>query len=239
MVKTASNEQYGFVFAVTYILLFSVIIATIPADLQGQGATPDMITPLDPTLISGFSESETYGKANLTAFGQLVYIQGGFEWVFSHYVGTMQLGAKVFIGGVLWLGQLDSAEFISSEGVNRGYVLSIAEITEDATNGTIRYSLRSLDSGNSMGGFVVYWNTTTYSDPSDAWDNEELYLLHGMGIEETAIVNIGSLLLDLLFLQLPDVPFLLSIITIGPLWASIIYIIWFIFVNMVPFLGGG
>jgi len=238
VVKTA-NEQYGFVFAVSYILLFSVIVATIPAGLQGVGETPDMVTPLDPTLVSGFSESETYGKANLTGFGQYVYVLGGFEWVFSHYVGTFQLGAKVLIGGVLWLGQLDSAEFISSEGVNRGYVLSITEIAEDATDGNIRYSLRSLGSGNSLGGFVVYWNTTTYSSPSDAWTAEELFLLHGLGIEETAIINVGSLLLDLLFLQLPEVPFLISVITIGPLWASIIYIMWFIFVNMVPFLGGG
>lgn len=238
MVKTASNEMYGFVFAVSYILLFSVIVATIPADLQGAGETPDMITPLDPTLISGFSESETYGKANLTGV-TYVYDLGGLTWVFFCEGYAMQLGAKVLIGGVLWLGQLDSADFIAPDGTNHGYTLTFTEIDADATNGSVSYSLRSIGTGNSLGGFVIYWNTTTYSNSTSAWTAEELYLLHGLGIEETAILNVGSLLLNLLFLQLPEVPLLISVITIGPLWASIIYIIWFIFVNMVPFLGGG
>lgn len=238
MVKTA-NEQYGFVFAVTYILLFSVIVATIPVDLQGAGDTPDMVTPLDPTLISGFSETEMYGKANLTGAGLYAYDLGGLSWLFFSDGASLQLGAKVLIGGVLWLGQLDSADFISPEGTNRGFSLTFAEIDADATDGSVSYSLRSIGTGNSLGGFVVYWNTTTYADSSTAWTAEELFLLHGLGIEETAIINVGSLLLDLLFLQLPDVPLLISVLTIGPLWASIIYIIWFIFVNMVPFLGGG
>jgi len=238
VVKTASNEMYGFVFAVSYILLFSVIVATIPTDLQGAGETPDMITPLDPTLISGFSESETYGKANLTGV-TYVYDLGGLTWVFFCEGYAMQLGAKVLIGGVLWLGQLDSADFIAPDGTNHGYTLTFTEIDADATNGSVSYSLRSIGTGNSLGGFVIYWNTTTYSNSTSAWTAEELYLLHGLGIEETAILNVGSLLLNLLFLQLPEVPLLISVITIGPLWASIIYIIWFIFVNMVPFLGGG
>ena len=241
MVRTA-NEQYGFVFAVTYILLFSVIVATIPADLQGVGETPDMVTPLDASLISGFTEYMGYQKDNFSSVGSLLYYDydlGGRSWKCEQGETYFLLGAKIIYGGFVWLGQLDSCRFISPTGEDYGAYLDFDDIETDAEEGEVRYSLQSYGSGNSMGGFVVYWNTTTYPDPSDAWDNDELFLLHGMGIEETAIVDIGSLLLDLLFLQLPDVPLLISVLTIGPLWASIIYVIWFIFVNMVPFLGGG
>jgi hypothetical protein len=176
----------GFVFALTFIVIFSVLLSTIPTGLQGQGETPDMITPLDPSIISDFDESANYTKAALSAYGQYVYALGTRDWVFSEYTGTMQLGAKVLVGGVLWLGQLDSCKFISPSGEDHGYVLQIADIATDASNGTVRYSLQSVGSGNSMGGFVVYWNTTTYSGPADAWTNEELYLLHGIGFADTS-----------------------------------------------------
>ena len=230
-------------FAVTYILLFSVIVATIPIDLQGVGETPDMVTPLDASLISGFTDYEGYQYDNFTDYG--AYLQyfyddlGGRDWVIVLFPSTgFVLGAKIVYGGFLWLGQLDSCRFISPEGIDREDTLTFAEIDTDAEEGEVRYSLQSYGTGNSMGGFVVYWNTTTYDNSTSAWDNDELFLLHGVGIESTAILDVTSLLLDLLFFQLPEVPLLISVIAIGPLWASIIYIIWFIFVNMVPFLGG-
>jgi len=52
-------------------------------------------------------------------------------------------------------------------------------------------------------------------------------------------LDIGSLLLALLFFQLPDVPVLVNIFLVLPAWASIIYIVWFIVISMIPFLGGG
>lgn len=231
-----SSELRGFVFALTFIVIFSTLLTTIPTDLQGQGAEPDMVTPLDPSIISDFDVSENYTKAALSPYGQYVYALGNNDWVFSEYAEIFQLGAKVLIGGILWLGQLDSCKFISPTGEDHGAYLAITDIASDADNGTVRYSLQSIGSGNSLGGFVVYWNTTTYSDPSDAWDNEELYLLHGMGFSATATADIGSLLVSLLLLQLPDVPLLVNILIVTPLWASILYILWYIIKEMIPFV---
>ena len=231
-----ASEQRGFVFGLTFIVIFSVLVATIPTDLQGLGETGDMVTPLDPSIISDFDDSKTYGKANLTAYGQYVYDLGNKEWVFSEYTGTFQLGAKVLIGGILWLGHLDSCKFISPTGEDHGSVLQIADIAADADNGTVRYSLQSIGSGNSMGGFVVYWNTTTYSDPADAWTNEILYLLHGVGFDTSATADIGALLVSLLLLQLPDVPLLVNILLVTPIWASIIFILWYVIKEMIPFV---
>ena len=237
---SSGSEQRTFVFAVTFIVIFSVLLSTIPVGLQGTGETPDMLTPLDPSIISDFSDSIDYTESDFVLVGTVLWYEydlGGKKWLCSTIdEDNFQLGSKVLIGGILWLGQLDSCKFVSVEGEDRGSDLNLTEIATDATDGTVRYSLLSLTSGNSAGGFVVYWNTTTYSNPSNAWGNDSLYLLHGVGIQESATADIGSLLISLLLLQLPDVPLLVNILIVTPIWASIIFVLWFIIKEMVPFV---
>jgi predicted secreted protein len=234
-------EMRGFVFAIIFIVLFSVILSTVPIDLQGAGETPDTVQPINPSLLSDFSSTKTYVKDNFTLVGSLRYYfydLGGYSWKITlDPTGSFfDLGAKVLVGGVLWLGQLDSVKFVSSGGNDRGGYLAFTEIDEDATDGQASYDLFSIGGGNSMGGFIVYWNTTTYSDSSSAWAASKLYLLHGMGISDSATANIGSLLVRLLLLQLPDVPLLLNILLATPVWACILYVLWFIIKEMIPFV---
>lgn len=236
-----SSEQRGFVFAVTFIVIFSVLLATIPADFQGAGETPDMLIPLDPNIIAGFSDSENYTESDFVPSGIAIwheYNLGGKSWLCHKYISgdSFYLGSKVLIGGILWLGATDSCKFIASSGKDRGTDLNFTEIDTDATDGTIRYSLLSIISGNSAGGFVVYWNTTTYSGSFDAWDADKLYLLHGVGIQETATADISALLVSLLLLQLPDVPLLVNVLLVTPIWASIIFILWFVIKETIPFV---
>ena len=222
-------------FAVTFIVVFSVLIATIPTGLQGPGETPDMVTALDPSIITGFSESETYSRPNFTTY-QYVYDLGGRTWWCIGNDLGFALGAKVFILGVLWFGVVDSVKFTSLEGTDRGAELLFSEISTDAEEGIAQYTLQYIGTGASAGGFVIYWNTTIYSDPSTAWANNVLYCLHGVGIAETASADIGSLLISLLFLQIPEVPLLINILLITPIWASIIFVLWYIIKEMIPFV---
>ena len=230
-------------FAVTFIVIFATLLATIPVGLQGQGETPDIFIPVDPSIVSGFSDTADYQKSDFndmgTYFDYAYPVQlAGRDWIAVYIVPQgFQLGAKILYGGFLWLGTLDSVKFVSSEGIDREASLSFAEIEEDADDGVIRYSLTYYANGASAGGFVVYWNTTTYgSDPSDAWDADGLFIVHGVGFSETATSDIGSLLVQLLFLQLPDVPLLVNILLVTPIWACIIFVLWFIIKEMIPFV---
>jgi len=234
-----ANEQHGFVFAVVFMVIFSALLAAWPAGLQGPEETVELITPIDPSLLTDFTDYENYTSAVFVSDAYSYDDFGGRDWTIREYEDAFYLGAKVYIFSFLWLGGYDQVKFTSSTGNDRGTDLSFAEIEADAENGAIRYSLIYPD-GNPAGGFVIYWNSTLYPDPQDAWDNDVLYLLHGVGLDSTSTgANILSLLFSLLFLQLPDVPPLLGLLLATPVWASIIYIIWFIIVNMVPFLGGG
>ena len=92
------------------------------------------------------------------------------------------------------------------------------------------------DSSSAAGALVLYWNTTTYATSSDAWDNDDLYMLHGVGIESTATNDIGALIISLLLLRLPEVPPLVNVLLAVPIWACIIYVLWFIIKEMIPFV---
>jgi len=139
--------------------------------------------------------------------------------------------------GVLYIGHIDSCKFVSAEGVDRGATLSFDEIDTDADNGTHRYNLQYLAAPDiSAGKWIVFWNTTAYDNSSHAWDNDELYLLHGMGIEETATRDILGIVIALLFFSLPEVPLLVNVLIATPMWACIIFLLWFIIKETMPFV---
>ncbi len=233
------SEQRTFVFAVTFIIIFSALVGSIPVDFQGKGETADAITPVNPNLLSDFAHSEPFDKTDFGGVTVLSYVYDlpavdGTTFETQLYDNEFYVGAHTLFLGV-WLGGVSWANFISDNGTNHGLEVSFTDIENDAEDGVVRYTLQYEDTGNSAGGFVFWWNTTTYSNPSDAWDSDELLLLHGIGI--TANTDIASLLLALMFLQLPDVPILVNVLLVTTIWASIIFVLWFIIKEMIPFLG--
>ena len=231
------SEQRTFVFGVTFIILFSAFVATIPIGLLGLGGSGDNVTPLDPALVTGFSESENFMRPNFTG-SSYEYDLNDYTWlcIYNNDSEYFQLGSKQLIFGWLWLGGMDYVTFIDDNNTDRGLTLSMSEIEANAVDGFARYSLQYAETGNSAGTWIIYWNDTAYSDPQLAWLADALYITHGVGLETNAAVDLGNLLLRLLFLQLPDVPLLINLIIIAPVWASVIYLIWYIIKEMIPFL---
>ena len=231
----------GFVFSVIFIIIFSTLLSTIPAGLQGTADDPETVIPIDPDILTGFAEVENYSRpAFYTWSGAWLAYEyddfGGRDWLCLTDENNFALAAKDYFLGLFWLGHTDPCKFASPNGTDRGTTLTHAEIATDAIDGTVRYSLQFTVYGGSAGSFIVYWNTTVYADPEDAWDNDVLYFLHGVGFENTATNNIGALIVSLLFLQLPNVPVLVNMFLAVPIWACIVFVLWFIIKEMIPFV---
>ena len=231
----------GFVFAVIFIIIFSTLLATVPAGLQGTDEDPETVIPIDPDILTGFAEIANYSRPAFYVWGGawLAYEYndlGSRDWLCLTDENNFAVAMKDYFLGLFWLGHTDPCKFTSPDGTDRGTNLDFTEIEADATEGTVRYALQFTVYGGSAGSLVVYWNTTTYPDPEDAWDNDILYFLHGVGFENTATNNIGALIVSLLFLQLPNVPVLVNIFLAVPLWATIIFVLWFIIKEMIPFV---
>jgi len=233
------GEYRGFIFAIMFIIIFSGLLVSVPVDLLGQGATPDILTPVDPALVAGFEDYESWNMTDLNAYNQYEYYAfNGRDWFFEYYQGTQDivLGAKIVYAGFLWFGQLDSCEFINSAGINRGGVVTNEEIDLDADNGAVRYDLRYIVNGADAGSFVIYWNSTLYAAVGDAYTADKVYFLHGVGFGTNARMDIGSLLIGLLLLQLPDCPILINLLLATPLYACVVFLIWFIIKETLPFV---
>lgn len=235
-----ASEQYGFVFAVIFLTVFVGLTAMIPVDLQGQGQTPIILTPVDPALTSDFSASEEFTKTDFSGILSLYYTYNGdpldmgytFECVFN-LVDTFYLGSHIF-WFELWLGAYDWVTWKSPNGtIYPTTGVTFSDIDNDMTDGVVRYDLTFSESGQSAGGFIFYYNTTIYTDASDAWDNDALYLLHGIGF--VVNTNIIPLLVGILFMQLPDVPAGINLLLATPPWASVGYIIWYLIKESLPF----
>ena len=234
------GEMRGFVFSIVFIIVFSTLLSSIPVGLEGVGASPETVIPVDPSMLSGFDETQNYSKSAFTGTVKTyAYSLGSRDWncLWADLTDDFfALTALVYVFGFLWLGQTDPCKFLSPDGVNRGTDLAISEIAEDAEEGTVRYSMLFTTTGEDAGSFLVYWNTTQYTNPQDAMDNDVLYLLHGIGFSLTATTDIGALLVGLLFLQLPNVPVLVNMFLAVPIWACIVFVLWFIIKEMIPFL---
>ena len=231
------GEMRGFVFSLIFIVVFATLLSSIPAGLQGTGESPDTVIPIDPSLVTGFSESETYTRDNFTGL-EYEYSLNSLSWVALYIDGVLSLAAKVLTLG-FWLGHLNPCKFVSAgkTPIDRGTELALTDITTDAEDGAIRYALQFVLSGDSAGSLVAYWNTTTYDNATQAWNNDELYLLHGVGFDTSATTNIGALIVSLLLFQLPDVPVLVNMFLAVPIWACIVYVLWYVIKEMIPFLG--
>lgn len=84
------------------------------------------------------------------------------------------------------------------------------------------------------------FNETTYNNPSDAWNNNELNVLIGIGFDDVnTSYNIWDLISMLLFFRMPNVsPILMGIIAI-PIWVAIIYLAYVLAIKVIPLIAGG
>jgi hypothetical protein len=234
----ADGEIRTFAVVVTFMLVFTALLGTAPSGLVTAPTGDPAIPPVNPLLLAQWAEVQQVHKDNFTiinGYGYYDYTLGGWNWRLSHTTGSgFRLGIKVLLFGWLWIGTLDFAEFIYA-GLGRGESLSFTEIAEDETNGTVHYeALHSAGGGT----FVVSYNDTAYASASLAWDDDALYLVHGLGIDDTAPANAITLVFGLLTLTVPDMPYILQILIAVPLWAGAVYIIFLAIVKLIPFLGG-
>ena len=239
-----ASEMRGFVFAMVFIVVFSTLLISIPAGLQGSGDTPDDITPIDPKILAGFDEKTNWTSAAYSGSPPVYYYAyslgtpgAGNDWLSGTdnqtYITT---AIKVYFLGLFWLGVVDPCRFESPEGIDRGTQLDFTEIDADAVNGSVTYSLTFRDSGESGGSFIFWWDTDLHTLFNDSWDAGLGQVYHGVGFGTTATNNALELIVGLLFFRLPEVPVLINAFIAVPLWACIVYLIWYLIKEVIPFV---
>lgn len=212
------------------------MLSSIPVGLQGQGETPNEIDPIFPVSLTGFSDTELFLRDNFTTF-TYEYNLNDREWIWAADDTYFSAFAKILILGIFWFGGVDATEFVlEADGTNRGEALTLTELDADDIDGTATYKLKYADIGGIAGTIIFYWNTTLYATASIAWVNDGLYILHGVGFDSSATANAGSLLVGLLTLSVPDVPEIVQILMLSPIFGCVVYLLWYIIKEMIPFI---
>ena len=231
----SGGEMRGFVFCVTYLIIFSALLSAVPVGLQGSETDVQTLFPIDPSLTTGFADYENWTSGSYTA-NKYDYTLESKDWYSATDDATyLQIIRKIYFLGLFWLGSIDPVKYISPDGVESNTNLYFTTITDDAEDGAVSYDLESVLTEESVGSLVIYWNSTAYASATLAWAADELYIIHGWGIDDTSATgNIATLLLSLLVFQLPNTPPLFNAIFGTSTWACVIYLVWFVIKEVLP-----
>jgi hypothetical protein len=212
--------------------MYTSFLGGMPVGFTTNTYTSPSVSEFDPSLLSGFASIETYNRSTFSNIGDYYYYDyslGGYNWRIAFQTDSFTLGNKVFFFG-LWLGAMEYETF-SFQSEDRGTQLSFTELETDNTTGQVRYALAPIG-----GGLLFAWDVETYANPSDAWDNNDLQLLHGIGANSESPTNMLGLLLGLMFFSVPDIPTMLQVLIAAPIYASVIYLSWFVIKEVIPFV---
>lgn len=83
------------------------------------------------------------------------------------------------------------------------------------------------------------YNQTAYASFEEAWESGTLYCLIGLGVEDAvAKINAWNIVGQLLTFQLPDVHPVLNLLIAIPIYACIAYLAYRLILLAIPFVGG-
>lgn len=84
------------------------------------------------------------------------------------------------------------------------------------------------------------FNQTTYDDPLDAWEQDELYIFVGMQYDQTdTTYSAWEIIAMLLTFKLPNIQPLINMIIAIPIWISIAYLIFILILRAIGGIFGG
>jgi len=238
------SEMRGLVVIFSFIAVFVILMGLIPsqflmADYEGRTVNvPDYFEALDLLFY--------VNTMNLT-LDDSGSLQGGF-YIYSFDFGGHNLRLLDKVNpNELWMQHYwywlifptahHYMDWVNRDSTNRGNSLSASELDSDYTKGNIRYTVKCDDF--QMDVFFGF-NETTYSTPSEAWQNNELSLLLAIEFDQVnTSINAWSLISMLLFFQLPDVHWIINALIAIPLWIAIAYLAFIMLLRTIGAVFGG
>ena len=242
-----SAENITLVTVVTFLSMFFILIASMPSGIlqspkQGKAINvPEYFEAIDlsyfavttnftvgPNLweyafkVGGWNVKASYDNVHdsiimwtYDAFGIFEYNLEDFKWYNSQ--GVKVSGSVSFLGGPR-------------------EAISLTTIYDGFTNNTSTFTIQ-----NSKTQCKIYfgYDSTKYKSPREAFQDGNLGVLVGMGIDNVNTrINAWNFISMLLFFQAPDVHPLLNAIIAIPIWIMIAWLIYILILKAIPFVGG-
>jgi len=220
-----------FLFLITFLSVFGLLIGTIPAgffpvgDEYREQQVSDYFEAID---LQYFAETWEYtlnatGGTDAGAGWYFIDIDIGNRDFDLWYKKAGNPPLKLyFVHRYTWLifPVSHKMRWINYQGVNRGDELEVTEMELDTSD--LRYTTEC--SHFNVKTFFAY-NETAYSNVTDAWNGSELNMLVAIDFDQQQTgMNAWNLIAMILFFQMPDVHPLLNAFIAIPIWVCIAWL---------------
>jgi len=243
-----SVEIRLFIFLVTFLGFFTVLVSMMPAEFGAQGQsyrqilTPEYFESVD---VAYFASTKNFTLESDKATGEIYgwyYIDfslGGWdfsiEWMYSE--GIMLKHVEKW--WIFTTGRHNMDWYEKQRGLNLGTRLTPEHLaTYYDENRKVAEFIARCDH-TTLNVFFAY-NTTKYSNIMEAWENEDLGVLFGINFDKVnTSVSAWDLISRLLFFQAPEVHPAINALIAIPIWAAVSILIFILILKVIPFVGGG
>jgi len=245
-----SGEIKGLIVAITFLSTFFIIVAMIPAEFMvssTEGRTvevPEYFEAIDIQFFS-FIHNFTIGAPDIYGKWDYKFEFAGRNVEFFRQEG---LGFSVRLYDKFWIFEYNirGMEWFDANGrkVSEYDTFYLDYLPFDELDSNYDSDMRVCPFTVKRSGeteFKVYFafNTTKYSTPSEALEDNELHALFCAGIDDANTkLNAWNLVGAILFFQMPDVHPAINALIAIPLWTLIAYIVYVLILKAIPFVGG-
>jgi len=242
-----SAENITLVTVVTFLSMFFILVASMPSGILQS-----------PQQGKAINVPEYFEAIDLSYFAVTTnFTVGPNLWEYAFQVGGWNVKASydnvhdsivMWTYDAFWIFEynLEDFKWYNSQGVKvSGSVsflggpreaISLTTIYDGFTNNTSTFTIQ-----NSKTQCKIYfgYNSREYKSPREAFQDGNLGVLVGMGIDNTNTrINAWNFIGMLLFFQAPDVHPLLNAIIAIPIWVMIAWLIYILILKAIPFVGG-
>lgn len=244
------SELRGIVFAVTFMGIFVFIAMLIPAEFftfspERQVETPEHFEAID---LQFFSDTENFTVNHSPYFYDHSFTLGGWNlcfrsWKSQPLVPVAHICSYGYSSWWFFTWDYKKYDWFDENGVNYGDELTFAELDsiwnkqKEKENETMTFITKSQSCQ-----IMVYfgWNTTEYSKPSDALNDNAMDVLYCIGMDQlNTSLNAWDVVGMLLFFQLPNVHWVINVLINIPIYIIIAYLSYVLIIKVIPFIAGG
>jgi len=245
------SELRGLIVVGTFITALILLVIWIPSGFliasptERQIEPPDYFEAIDLEYFSDNWNQTLDDSGNHWAIGSIDYWD--YDFTLGGYYFRLRDTENAGNPYRIWLYHYDmfwifiinihECEWINNEGLSRGDYLTPTILDLDYTEGNIKYSLKC-DHMTMMGFFG--FNETTYSSPSEAWENDDLRVLFAIEFDQVnTSINAWSIIAGVLFFGLPNVHWIIDTLIHIPIWLAEIYITYILILRAIGAIFGG
>ena len=221
-----------------FLGVFFILASTMPSGFytsEYEYQTYNIPESFEALDIQDYAETE---NGSITTSYSHEYSMGGwnFKWWCSY--GNDFLKHKRFEKWWFIYTYSEYMTWYTDTGIKKGISLTASDVDTywDTETNTTKFYLK--DPAVSIPCWFSY-NTTEYSNASDAWSDNALEWLTAIDFDAIKTTySAWGLIGMLLFFQLPDIHPMLNMIIALPCWICIVYLVYRLILLAIPFVGG-